>query len=112
MDPGAACGNMAGEMTRWLPALVLIGLVALGARSAGAQVFKPRNGSKATAVAKPAAPAKKPSPSTTPVAASASKKPTRSSGASPRRVVTTTPAKKPARGKARHDDDDVKITDD
>ncbi|HET7499962.1 MAG TPA: hypothetical protein VFK02_03140 [Kofleriaceae bacterium] len=102
-------------MARWLSVLVLAGLVALGARSASAQVFKPRTG-KAAPVAR-SAPAKK-APAATPVAAAPSKKPTRASGPTARRVVTTAPAKKPTRGKSRDDvvvkddDDDVKITDD
>ncbi|HEU4728650.1 MAG TPA: hypothetical protein VFT22_12190 [Kofleriaceae bacterium] len=107
-------------MARWLSALALVGFVALGVRSAGAQVFKPRTGGKAGPVARTAPPAAaKKSPAATPVAAAPSRKPTRAAGPTPRRVVTTSPAKKPARGKSRKDgvevrddDDDVKITDD
>lgn len=125
-------------MSRWFTVLALTGLLmcvgAFGASDARAQVFKPRTGNgKAAPAAKTSAPsatatpagAKKSAPvASAPVAsapaAASSKKPTRATGPTPRRVGTTTPAKK-ARAAKRHgdddtvvvdDDDDVKITDD
>lgn len=106
----------------------LVGLIAFGATEARAQVFRPRGGSKSGPVSRastptgPPAGARKATPAATPAAAS-SKKPTRATGPAPRRIVTTTPAKK-ARGTGKgrdepddpvvidDDDDDVKITDD
>jgi hypothetical protein len=105
-----------------LPVLVgaatLIGWMMLGS-PADAQVFKPRG--KATAAGKAATTAAAARKAAPPPAATPSKKPTRATGATTRRVVKTAPGKKPRNGKARgkhdddvriDDDDDVTITDD
>ena len=106
---------MSGPRGFRLPLLValatLIGWLVLGAPAAHAQVFKPR-GKTAAGKATPASAAaarKAAAPAATP-----SKKPTRTMGATPRRVGNTPPVKKSKRaGKARPDrDDDVRIEDD
>jgi hypothetical protein len=108
---------------RWLPVFVLVawmGLAALGATEARAQVFRPRTG-KGAPVIKAAAPAaaapdgKKGAPVAAAPAASSSKTPARASAAPPpRRAAKKKHAK--ARGdsdvKIDDDDEDVKITDD
>jgi hypothetical protein len=60
VDPAAGCGRI-GWMSRWLTALVVLGLVGIAAPAADAQVFKPK-GKKSDVVEKKAekkAPAKK-----------------------------------------------------
>lgn len=119
LDPGSGCGTIASLKSRWFSLLVVIGLVALGAPIAHAQVFKPRtgNGKQVATAATANAAAGKKAPAAPAPAAASSRKPTRATGTTPRRVVTTAPAKK-SRAARRHrdddaaDDDDVKITDD
>jgi hypothetical protein len=129
---------------RWIRLLCVLGLVVSSASSTTthAQVFRPRgakNGPAPKATVQPPAPTVTPAvakkgapaptgpaataPAATAPAAAASKKPTRATGTTPRRVVTTTPAKKP-RGTAKSragaedvvvvddEEEDVKITDD
>jgi len=126
VDLGGGCGTIVLPMSasRWIRLLVLVGLVAFGAPSAHAQVFKPRGNSKPGTAVKATAPA--PTPAVTPAAnkktgpatttatapaAATSKKPTRATGTTPRRVVTTTP-KKTRAGRKGHDDGDTVVVDD
>lgn len=97
--------------SRWLAVLTVAAVIALGATSARAQVFRPRTGKGAAVGRAPAA------QKAAPVAAAAasSKKPARPAATAPRRDVKK-------RGKGRDsaeavvihdgDDDDVTISDD
>lgn len=130
VELAGGCGTIARPMSgsRWLALLTLVAALVLGASSARAQVFRPRNGkaapvNKAALAAAAATPvtAKKaaaPAP-TAPAAAAASKKTAHTAETNPRRTGAT---HKKKRAKARGDadsvvidddeDEDVKITDD
>jgi hypothetical protein len=94
-------------MPRWLAVLVVAAIIALGAREARAQVFRPRTGK--AAVVNKAAPAT--AAATTgkkaPAAEATSKTTARAAASNPKR---TGPAKK-RKGKSRGNSDDVKIDD-
>ena len=94
-------------MPRWLAVLVVAAVIALGARDARAQVFRPRTGK--AAVINKAAPAQ--TAATTgkkgATADAASSKPPRAAASTPKR---TGPAKK-RKAKHRGDSEDVKIDD-
>ena len=102
------CRMHAPRWFRLLPlALVaVLAALAVGESGAHAQVFKPRG--KATAGRTTAAPAAARKPAA--ASATPSKKPTRATGATPRKVSPAPPKK--GRTKARAKDDDVKIEDD
>ena len=108
--------------SRWLAVLTLVALLGLGASSARAQVFRPRNGkaapvSKAALAAAAPASGKKTGPAAdAPATQASSKKTARTGETTPRRQ------NKKKHGKGRgdsdtvviddEDEDDVKITDD
>lgn len=117
---GTICGPMSGS--RWLALLTLVAVVVLGASSARAQVFRPRNGkvapvSKAAlagaATPAPAAAKKTGAVATTPAAPPAKKAARPADGALRHtQAGQAGQAGKKKRGKHRDDEDDVKIDDD
>jgi hypothetical protein len=105
-DLGRRCGTIAA-MPRWLYALVVAAVIAIGAREARAQVFRPRTG-KGAPVAKAAPPPAAVNGKKAPVADAAAAKAPRAAASTPKR---TGPGKK-RKAKAQSDSDDVKIDDD
>jgi hypothetical protein len=110
--------SMSGS--RWLALLTFVAVIARGASSASAQVFRPRNG-KALPVSKAAlAAAATPAPATArktgadaeAPATSPAKKAARPAEGTPRHAQNQGSQGKKKRGKHRDDADDVKIDDD
>lgn len=104
----------ASRWFRLLTLLTVVGLLALGASEAQAQVFKPRGKSAAIGRNAPAA-ARKAAPATAGTTAVSSKAPTRATGPTPRRIVSSqgpVPSRKARKARKGHEDADVVVIDD
>ena len=93
-------------MPRWLAVLVVAAIIALGAREARAQVFRPRTG-KAAVINKAAPATAATTGKKAPVAEATSKTTPRAAASNPKHPG---PAKK-RKGKSRGNSEDVKIDD-